>query len=101
MPVDILERTRKMLEDAPLEGENIDKKIRNLLKSEYLRKLAQYRRTDMQLTKKYNMSYRDFVERGIVESKDYSWDVESDAISWETSISGMKTMERRLSELQE
>ena len=33
--------------------------------------------------------------------KEYGWDVESDAMEWETAISGMKTMRRNIEELQE
>jgi hypothetical protein len=32
---------------------------------------------------------------------DYSWDVEQDAMAWETAVGGMATMERKLKDLQD
>ena len=33
--------------------------------------------------------------------KENSWDVESDAMEWETAVSGIKTMRRNIEELRE
>ncbi len=45
------------------------------------------------------MTFDEFVRQRIVREKEYSWDSESDAMEWETAISGMETMERHLKEL--
>jgi len=41
------------------------------------------------MTGKYGMSFDEFVSRKVVRQKEYTWDVESDAMEWETAISGM------------
>jgi len=97
----ILKRTQELLEEAPLGGQDVDSKVRHLLRSEYLRRLSQYRRVDLLLTQKYGMSFDEFISRKIVREREYSWDVESDAMKWETAISGMKTMRRDIEELRE
>lgn len=97
----ILDRTRKLIDEAPLTGNTLDTKVLNLLRQEYLRHLGQYRRIDLLMQQKYGVSFDGFVSRGIVREKEYSWNVESDAMDWETAISGMKTMERKLYELEE
>jgi hypothetical protein len=45
------------------------------------------------------MTYEEFEARNLVKERGYSWEVESDAISWETAVDGMKTMQRKLEEL--
>ena len=95
----ILDRTKKLINEAPLTGNSLDTKVLNLLSQEYLRHLGQYRRLDILMQQKYGVSFDEFVSRSIVLEKEYSWNVESDAMDWETAISGMKTMERKLEEL--
>ena len=42
------------------------------------------------------MSFAEFVARRIPRQKDYSWEVEQDAMDWETAIGGIATIERQL-----
>jgi hypothetical protein len=95
------ERTRQFLEE-PLWGErDVDSKICSLLEAEYLRCLRRHRRLDRTLTQKYEMTFEEFTERRVVQQKGYTWDVEQDAMDWETALGGMKMMKRKLQELQE
>ncbi len=94
-----LEKTRHLLENAPIAGHDPDSKLWHLLKAEYLRCLARYRRTDLLLTRKYQMTFNEFISQRIIQEKEYNWDSEPDAMEWETAISGMETMERHLKEL--
>ena len=95
----ILDRTKKLLNEAPLTGNNLDTKVLNLLRQEYLRHLGQYRRLDLLMQQKYGISFDEFVSRRVVRENEYSWNVESDAMEWETAISGIKTIERKLEAL--
>lgn len=95
----ILDRTKKLINEAPLTGNTLDGKVLNMLRQEYLRHLGQYRRIDLLMQQKYGVSFDGFVSHGIVREKEYSWNVESDAMDWETAIDGIKTMERKLHEL--
>ena len=47
------------------------------------------------------MTFEEFVERRVVKQKGYTWDVEQDAMDWETAIGGMETIKRRLEQLRE
>ncbi len=95
----ILDRTKKLLNEAPLTGNNLDTKVLNLLRQEYLRHLGQYRRLDLLMQQKYGISFNEFISRRVVRENEYSWNVESDAMEWETAISGIKTMKRKLEAL--
>ena len=95
----ILDRTKKLINEASLTGNNINAKVLNLLRQEYLRHLGQYRRIDLLMEQKYGVSFDGFVSSRLVRENEYSWDVESDAMQWETAIGGMKTMEPKLEEL--
>jgi len=95
----ILDRTKKLLEESPFAGESLDTKVLHLLSSEYLRHLGQYRRVDLLMQQKYGMNFNEFVSQKVVRKKKYSWNVESDAMEWETAISGIKMMERKIKEL--
>lgn len=96
----LLDRTRQLLEEAPLGGQDIHTKVRHLLIAEYLHRSGQYRRVDLSLREKYGMTFEEFVARRVVHKKEYTWDVESDAMEWETAVSGLTTMERKVAELQ-
>lgn len=95
------EQTRQLLEEAPIQGPDVDAKVRQLLNAEYLRRLSQYRRTDQTLSQKYGMTFEQFVARRVVREKGYSLETETDAMAWETAVSGIPTMERKLGELRE
>jgi hypothetical protein len=48
---------------------------------------------------KYGVDFHEFVGRRVTQREGYSWEVESDAMSWETAIGGISTLERKLDEL--
>jgi hypothetical protein len=97
----LLERTRRFLEEPLLGDQDLDTKVCLLLEAEYLRRLRQYRRVDQFLTQKYSMTFEEFVARREVQRAGYTWDAEKDAMDWETSVDGMRTMQRKLQELRE
>lgn len=86
--------------EEPLLGEpDLNARIRLLLEGEYLRRLRHYRRVDRLLSQKYGMSFEEFTARQVARQSGYTWEAEKDAMEWETAISGIQTMERRLREL--
>lgn len=93
------EQTRRLLEEPLLGEQDLDSKVRRLLKAEYLRRLAQYRRLDRILNQKYGMTFQEFVDDRMVRQKGYTWEVEKDAMDWETAVGGILTMKRKLREL--
>jgi hypothetical protein len=95
------ERTRELLDEAALVGDDVDSKVLNLLEAEYLRRLSQYQRVDHLLSQKYKMTFNQFHQRRIVEQLDFSLDSERDAMDWEAAISGIKTVQKKLKKLRQ
>jgi hypothetical protein len=81
------------------EASSINDKLTLLLEAEYRRRLTRYSLTDQQLTQKYRMSLEDFERQRITEQRGYTWEVESDAMAWETAVDGLRTLQRQLSDL--
>jgi hypothetical protein len=90
---------RQLLEESIPGEADISAKIRLLVEGEYLRRLRHYRRVDHLLSQKYGMSFEEFMARHLVRQRGYTWEVEKDAMEWETAISGIQTMEQKLQEL--
>jgi hypothetical protein len=97
--VKLHEQTRQLLEEPLLGEQDTDTKIRLLLEAEYLRRLSHYHRLDHLLGHKYGMTFEEFVSGRIAEQQGYTWQVETDAMEWETAVDGARTMERKLREL--
>jgi hypothetical protein len=95
------EQTYRLLEESLPNEQDADAKVRRLLEMEYLRRLAAYRHTDRTLHQKYASSFQEFVERRVVQARGFTFDVETDAVNWETAVSGIKMVERQLHELRE
>ena len=45
------------------------------------------------------MSYDEFESQRVTEQRGYTWEVESDAIAWETAVDGVRTVQKQLSDL--
>lgn len=98
--ITISEEVANHLNDLAVgQSNNIDDKLRLLLIAEYRRKLTHYRLTNERLSKKYQMSFESFKQQQLTKANHYSWSVESDAMTWETAVDGIRTMKRRLVEL--
>ena len=80
-------------------SDKAEDKLAKLIEAEYRRRLAHYSLTDRQLTQKYDMSFEQFERQQITLDKGFTWEVESDAIAWETAVDGIRTVQRQLSEL--
>ncbi len=79
--------------------DNVDEKLRLLLVAEYRRRLTRYHLTEQQMTQKYGMSFEAFEAQQMTKQHNFAWDVESDAIAWETAVDGIRTMQKQLAEL--
>lgn len=90
---------RQLRSFGPEAIDDIDRKLIRLLEGELRRQLARYDLTDRQLSRKYSMSYAEFENRQVIKQMEYSWEVESDAMAWETAIDGQDTVKRQLAEL--
>lgn len=97
--IGLMEQTQQFLNLTVPGNQDLDAKVRQLIEAEHLRKLAQYRRTELALARKYGMNFEEFLGRRIPRQENYSWEVEQDAMAWESAIGGIATMERQLREL--
>jgi hypothetical protein len=95
----VSKETAQHLESLPLGFDDLNAKLRALLEAEYRRRLSRYSLTNRVLRRKYGMTYEEFEARNLVKERGYSWEVESDAIAWETAVDGIKTMQHKLEEL--
>jgi len=87
----------RRLKDLSFEQtDDIETKLQRLLVAEYQRRLARYRLTNRRLFQKYGMTFGEFEQQQITKQQGYTWDVESDAMAWETAIDGIQTMQQQL-----
>ena len=45
------------------------------------------------------MSFDQFERQRITKQRGYTWEVESDAMAWETAVDGVRTVQQQLSGL--
>ncbi len=98
--VEVSDIIAQQLESLSSDNEHtLDQKIGELLAAEYRRRISRYSLTDRQLTSKYGMRYDQFEQLAIVKERGYTWEVESDAMAWETAVDGIETTTGQLREL--
>mgnify|MGYP003382355077 FL=1 len=95
----LLESTETLIRESLPGDADLDTKVRQLVISEYLRRIAGYRRVDLIFQRKYGMIFNEFIANRIPRAMNYSWEVESDAMEWEKAIGGAETLERKLTEM--
>ncbi len=76
-----------------------DDELHEMLRRDYLRRLIRYKKTDELMRQKYGVTHEEFVNRNVVAEQNFSWEVESDSQDWEMSLDGIRTMQRKLSEI--
>jgi hypothetical protein len=59
---------------------------------ENTRRLARYEQVDHELSQKYGLTFSEFLAEHITRQAGYSWEVETDAMDWETAISRIETL---------
>jgi len=82
-----------------LHGVQAEEKIRQVLESEYRRRLTRYVHIDRLFRKKYAMMLDEFERNESVKKKGFTWEVESDSDEWEMAVDGIQSMRRGLKEL--
>ncbi len=101
LTINLLEQTKAFLDKTLPSELDTDAKVRQLIRAETLRELSRFRRTDLAMAHKYRVSFDEFIAQSMVEQLRYSWEVEQDAMAWETAVGGILTIERKLKLLQE
>ncbi|MBI5409879.1 MAG: hypothetical protein HZA14_10980 [Nitrospirae bacterium] len=78
-----------------------EKELKETVLSEYEKKIVLYKLTDERLKKKYGMSFEEFEKRNTVKEKDFSWDVEKDAMDWEHAVEGIRYIQEKIIKIKE
>ena len=75
--------------------------IKEALRNEFRRRVIRYKMIDESMKKKYGMTFTDFESLNIVEKRNFSWEVESDAMEWEHAVEGVEYAIKRLKDIGE
>lgn len=78
---------------------DINVKVKHVLENELVRRLNRYELTVRNLEKKYGFSFKEFIKKGIVEKKGYSYEVENDLWEWESALDGINTVKAEINRL--
>lgn len=81
------------------QADDLEQKVQSLLMAEYHRRLARYQLTNQRLSQKYGMAFEEFERQQVTRQREYVWEVESDAIAWETAVDGIQTMQEQMASL--
>ena len=79
---------------------DVDSALRRVLENETRRRLAAYELTNRMFQRKYGMTLAEFEAAGIVEERDYSFEVESGHQDWDQAVDGIATLRDALRRLQ-
>jgi hypothetical protein len=70
-----------------------------LVINELHRRLAEYKLMAKIFQKRYKMDFDEFKSKKVVESLDYSFEVEEDYCDWELALDGIQTISAELKKL--
>jgi hypothetical protein len=51
------------------------------------------------MRQKYGMTYEEFISHNVVAEQNFSWEIEADSQDWEMALDGIRSMERKLMEI--
>ena len=70
-----------------------------LVINELHRRLAEYKLMAKLFKERYKMDFDEFKSKNVVESSDYSFEVEEDYCDWELALDGIQTISAELKKL--
>jgi len=70
-----------------------------LVINELRRRLAEYKLMVKLFQERYKMDFDEFKSKKVVESSDYSFEVEEDYCDWELALDGIRTISAELKKL--
>ena len=76
-----------------------ENELKEVVLSEYEKRIVLFKLTDERLKKKYSMSFKEFEEKNIVEENNFSWEVEKDAMDWEHAIDGIRYLHEKINKI--
>ncbi len=77
-----------------------EKELKEVVLSEYERRLVLYRLIDERFKKKYGMNFTEFEKKNLVKEKGFSWEVEKDAMEWEHAVEGIESLQEKINKIE-
>lgn len=99
--VKLNQKTAALLADPLLGDGDADSKILHLLAGEYQRRLAAAQAIDQRLAQKYQTTFTDFWDRRTTVQHESSWEVEKDALDWESAVASIPALQAKLQAIAE
>jgi len=97
MTITVSEEMVRRLNDLSMaQTDDVETSLQRLVIAEYQRRLARYRLTDRHLSQKYGVTFQEFERQQVTKQQAYAWEVESDAMAWETARDGIQTIKQQL-----
>ena len=77
-----------------------EKELKEVVLSEYERRIVLYKLTDERFKKKYGMNFPEFEKKNLVKEKGFSWEVEKDAMEWEHAVEGLASLQEKINKIE-
>ena len=77
-----------------------EKELKEVVLSEYERRIVLYKLTDERFKKKYGMKFPEFEKKNLVKEKGFSWEVEKDAMEWEHAVEGLASLQEKINKIE-
>ena len=77
-----------------------EKELKEVVLSEYKRRIVLYKLTDERFKKKYGMNFTEFEKKDLVKEKGFSWKVEKDAMEWEHTVEGLASLQEKINKIE-
>ena len=77
-----------------------EKELKEVVLSEYERRIVLYKLTDERFKKKYGMNFPEFEKKNLVKEKGFSWEVEKDAMEWEHAVEGLVSLQEKINKIE-
>ena len=76
-----------------------EKELKEVVLSEYERRLVLYKLIDEKFKKKYGTNYAEFERKNVVKEKGFSWEVERDAMEWEHAVESINPILEKINKV--
>ena len=76
-----------------------EKELKEVVLSEYERRLVMYKLIDERFKKKYGTNYAEFERKNVVKEKGFSWEIERDAMEWEHAVESIKPILKKITKI--
>ena len=77
-----------------------EKELKEVVLSEYERRIVLYKLTEERFKKKYGMNFPEFEKKNLVKEKGFSWEVEKDAMEWEHAVEGLASLQEKINKIE-